>query len=129
MEKHLTSLAVTIPQPELDYSKIIISDGVLSRISGATAIKEDDTIKFSWSDTIEKIIGEPTDKVAMVVYNVNNSELSFTMGEVLRSAKTATLPVPYSETGDKLVFYLFFQSTTDLTLVSTSHYLGSITVE
>jgi len=123
------AIAGTETQPELDYSKIIISDGVLSRISGTSAIKEGDTIKFSWSDNTEKIIGAPTDKVAMVVYNVNNSELSFTMGEVLRSAKSATLPVPYSETGDKLVFFLFFQSTTDLTLVSTSQYLGSITVE
>ena len=99
------AVAGTDAQPELDYSKVIISDGNLSRISGATAIQEN-----------------------LLVYNVTNGEISYSMGEVLRSAKTANLPIPYSETGDQLLFYLFFQSATDPTLVSTSQYLGTVTV-
>lgn len=118
----------TDAQPELDYSKIIISDGSLSRIAGATAIKEGDTIKFSWSDNVENSIGKPADKVNLLVYNVSNGEISYSLGEVLRSAKVATLPIPYSESGDQLIFYLFFQSATDSLLVSTSQYLGTSTV-
>lgn len=118
----------TDAQPELDYSKVIISDGNLSRISGATAIKEGDNIKFSWSDSVESAVGKATDKVNLLVYNVTNGEISYSMGEVLRSAKTANLPIPYSETGDQLLFYLFFQSASDPTLVSTSQYLGTVTV-
>lgn len=122
------AMAGTDVQPELDYSKVIISDGKLSRISGAAAVKEGDNIKFSWSDNVESAVGKVTDKVNLLVYNVTNGEISYSMGEVLRSAKTANLPIPYSETGDQLLFYLFFQSATDSTLVSTSQYLGTVTV-
>ena len=118
----------TEAQPELDYSKIIISDGSLSRISGASAIKEGDNIKFSWSETVGNSIGKLGDNVALLVYNVTNGEISYSLGEVLRSEKTATLPIPYSETGDQLLFYLFFQSATDPTMVSTSQYLGTVNV-
>jgi hypothetical protein len=128
--RHALKIAVvgTDAQPELDYSKIIISDGSLSRIAGATATKEGDTIKFSWSDTVSSSIGSANDKVALLVYNVTNGEISYSMGEVLRSAKTATLPIPYSEPSDQLLFYLFFQSATDAALVSTSQYLGTVSV-
>jgi len=118
----------TDEQPELDYSKIIISDGGLSRISGATAVKEGDNIKFSWSETVGSSIGTVGDKVALLVYNVTNGEISYSLGELLRSAKNSTLPIPYSETGDQLLYYLFFQSLSDPTLVSTSQYLGTATV-
>jgi hypothetical protein len=118
----------TDAQPELDYSKIIISDGSLSRIAGATATKEGENIKFSWSDTVGSSIGSASDKVTLLVYNVSNGEISYSLGEVLRSAKTANLPIPYSEPGDKLLFYLFFQSATDNALVSTSQYLGTVSV-
>lgn len=121
------AVAGTDAQPELDYSKIIISDGSLSRISGATAIKEGDNIKFTWNEMIGSGIGTADDKVALLVYNVTNGEISYSMGEVLRSAKTANLSIPYSGTGDQLLFYLFFQSASDPTLVSTSQYLGTVT--
>lgn len=129
--RHALKNAVTgtDAQPELDFSRIILSDGNLSRIAGVTAEKDANMIKFSWTDDIENITGAITDKVSIVVYNVTNSELSFSMGEILRSAKTATLPIPYSELDDKLVFYLFFQSATNPAAVSTSQYLGSLTIE
>ncbi len=122
------AVAGTEAQPELDYSKVIISDGGLSRISGVTAIKEGDEVKFNWTDSLVGAVGKLTDNVNLLVYNVTNGEFSYLMGEVIRSAKTANLPIPYSETGDQLLFYLFFQSASDLTLVSTSQYLGSVTV-
>ena len=122
------AMAGTEAQPELDYSKIIISDGGLSRISGATAIKEGDNIKFSWSEMVGNGIGTADDKVALLVYNVTNGEISHSMGDVLRSAKIATLPMPYNESDDQLLFYLFFQSASDPLQVSTSQYLGTVTV-
>lgn len=118
----------TDAQPELDYSKIIISDGKLSRIGNATATKEGETIKFSWSENVGTSTGKPSDNVTLVVYNVSNGELSYSIGEVIRSEKTATLAIPYSETDDQLLCYLFFQSATDPNLVSTSQYLGNVTV-
>lgn len=123
------AISGTETQVELDYSKIILSEGGLSRIAGLTAVKEDENIKFNWSDSVENSVGSFTDTVVLVVYNVSNGELCYSSGEVLRSAKTATLPIPYSVSGDKLLFYQFFQSATNATLVSTSQYLGSVTVD
>lgn len=127
--RHALKNAVTGTEtaPELDYSKIIISDGDLSRIPGATAVKEANSMKFSWSDVLTGP-GAITDKVALVVYNVTNGELSYSMGDILRSAKTATLALPYSETGDKLLSYLFFQDAANPFIVSTSQYLGAVTL-
>lgn len=127
--RHALKNAVTgsEAEPELDYSKVIISDGNLSRIPGATAVKEADSIKFSWSDVLSGA-GSLTDKVALVVYNVSNGELSYSMGDIVRTAKTATVPLPFSETGDKLLFYLFFQDALNPFIVSTSQYLGAVTL-
>lgn len=122
------AISGTDEQPEMDYSKVIISDGKLSRISGATAAHSNGNIQFNWSDKVENAVNKLTDKVCLVVFNVSNGELSYSEGELLRTAKTATLPIPYSETGDKLLFYLYFQSATDPTLVSTSQYLGSAVI-
>ncbi|NDP22457.1 MAG: hypothetical protein GZ091_15440 [Paludibacter sp.] len=122
------AISGTDEQPELDYSKVIVSVGKLSRISGATAVNANGNIEFSWSDKVENAVGELTDHVSLVVFNVSNGELSYSEGEHLRSAKTATLPAPYSEMGDKLLFYLYFQSATMPTLVSTSQYLGNAVV-
>ena len=68
------------------------------------------------------ILGGFSGTVGTVVGSTNKK------GEVLRSAKTANLPIPYSEPGDQLLFYLFFQSATDGALVSTNQYLGTVTV-
>jgi hypothetical protein len=119
----------TATQPEIDYSKIFISQGELSRISGATAVKNADMIDFTWSDVVDNCIGFATDTVTLVAYNVSNGERSYSMGEVARSEKTASLPIPYCEAGDTLLFYLFFQSATDPLLVSKSQHLGSVVVE
>ncbi len=122
------AISGTDEQLEIDYSKVIISDGKLSRVSGATAASSNGNIQFSWSDKVENAVGNITDHAFLVAFNVSNGELSYSELEHLRSEKTATLPAPYSETGDKLLFYLYFQSATDPTLVSTSQYLGSTVV-
>jgi hypothetical protein len=119
----------TDTNPELDFSKVIVSDGTLSRIPGAAAVLTNDLINFSWSDNVSKCVGSANDYVNMAVYNVSNGELSYSLGETLRTAKSASLPLPYAETGDKLLFYFFFQSASDPTLVSTSQYLGSVVAE
>jgi len=123
------ALTGTDEQPELDYSKLLLSEGALSRIAGATASKTADGVLFSWSDKVDSKVGEATDFVSLVAYNASNRELCFSTGVHLRKDKTATLPLPYCEAGDQLFFYLFFQSATDPLLVSNNQYLGSLIVE
>ena len=64
----------------------------------------------------------------MLVYNANNHELSYSTEQATRLSASGIMPLPNGNAGDKLVVYLFFQSASDPTLVSTSQYLGSVTM-
>ena len=122
------ALAGESPDFELDYSKLLISQGSLAREAVASAQKQENKISFSWDDISENGLCNPKDKAVMVVYNVDKAEISYSDGAVTRGSKTGTLALPYTETGDNLQFYLFFRSESDPTIVSTSQYLGSLTV-
>ena len=120
----VNAITGTDESPELDYANVMLSEGTLNRIPGATAAQTDNGVVFNWSDTIEGFTGKVTDNVCLVVYNVTNGELSFST-DTVRSVKTATVPVPFNTAGDTLLFYLFFRSASDPLQVSTSQYLGS----
>ena len=122
------AIAGEAPDFELDYSKVLISEGPLAREAVANAQAVDDKITFSWDDISENGLCDPKDKAVMVVYNVDKAEISYSDSAVTRGSKTGTLALPYAETGDNLLFYLFFRSETDPTIVSTSQYLGCLTV-
>ena len=124
--RHALKNAVTgtDENPELDYANVLLSEGALSRISGVTAVLVDNEVEFGWGDLLAGQKGDPTDTVCLVVYNATNRELSFS-ADTVRSAKTASVAIPYSIAGDTLLFYLFFRSATDPSQVSTSQYLGS----
>ena len=113
----------------IDYSKVLISVGSLSRDMGATATFGDGSVVFNWSDAIVSSTGDVTDVVCLLVYNVSKGEVSFSNGQFLREAKTATIQFPYNTTGDMLVSYLFFRSSINPLLVSSSQFLGSALVE
>jgi len=113
------------PDFELDYSAVLISDGDLSLVTGATASLVDNKAMYQWNDNTGNCVGGPTDKVVLLVYNVDKYEVSYSMGEFTRAAKGGSVPLPYHVAGDKLLFYLFLQSATDSTIVSTSVLAGS----
>lgn len=115
--------------PMLDYAKIIISDGELSRLKVAAAVIDGDVVRFTWGALPSSSKGADTDKAMLVVYNVTQRELSFSEGEYVRTDLAATVNMPYTESGDTLLFYLFFQSAINPLVVSSSQYLGSTTVE
>lgn len=125
LDKALTGVA---PDVGLDYSKVLISDGQLSQPTGTTAELVEDVVNFKWNDNSSSSTGIGTDKAVMVVYNVENYELSYSIGQVTRASGSGTLPIPNSAVGDKLLFYIFFQSAIDPFDVSSSQYLGTATV-
>jgi hypothetical protein len=116
------------PDFELDYGKMLISQGLLSRatISGAELVGG--KVNFHWEDNTGNANCAATDKAVLLVYNVDQNEVSYSVGAVTRGEKAGVLPLPYNETGDKLLFYLFFQSASDETLVSASQFVGSVVV-
>jgi hypothetical protein len=54
--------------------------------------------------------------------------VSYSVGATTRGSKSGELNLPYSEAGDTLLFYLYFQSATDPEIVSTSQLVGSMEV-
>lgn len=114
------------PDFELDYSKVLISEGKLSRETTAGAELVDGKVNFHWEDNSENGNCKASDKAVLLVYNVDQNEVSYSIGAVTRGMKAGSLTLPYNEAGDTLLFYLFFQSATDETLVSASHFLGSV---
>lgn len=115
--------------PMLDYAKISLSEGVISRLKVATATREGDVVNFAWGSQKGNSQSADTDKAMLVVYNVNQRELSFSEGEYVRTDLAGTVDLPYTESGDTLLFYLFFQSAINPLMVSSSQYLGSAIVE
>lgn len=127
--KQVLKDAITGESPNfgIDYSKVLLSDGSLSRATGAKALINADKASFSWNYE-EGSPGKGTDKAVMIVYNADNGEINYSMGEVSRSDKAGTVLLPYSETGEKLLFYLFFQNAKDEFSVSPSQLAGSVLV-
>jgi len=116
------------PDFKLDYSKVLISQGFLSRETTAGAELVDGKVNFHWENNSGTGKSTPEDKGVLLVYNVDQSEVSYSMGAVTRGMKSGVLPVPYSEVGDMLLFFMFFQSAADATIVSTSQFMGSETI-
>ena len=117
----------TAPDFELDYSKVLISKGGLGRMKTGTAAIVAGDVSIQWVNN-EKGIGDLTDNAVLLVYNANNFELSYSIGDLTRGSLGGTLPIPNAEIGDKLLVYLFFQSASEQALVSTSQFLGSLIV-
>jgi hypothetical protein len=122
------AIAGIAPDFEIDYGNVIISEGSLGQVKVVCAELTQGNVSFQWEDNSANNLGEPTDKAILIVYNVNNHELSYSIGQLTRSSAGGLLPVPNGNAGDQLLLYLFFQSATAPTLVSTSQYLGSVTM-
>lgn len=116
------------PNFEIDHSLVKLSEGNLSQAKSVVAELDADKVSFQWEDLSANSLGEATDKAILLVYNVINFELSYSIGQETRQSASALLPIPNGKAGDTLVVYLFFQSATDPTLVSTSQFVGSLTM-
>jgi hypothetical protein len=116
------------PDFEFDFSKVVLSKGMVAQPTGTTAELTNSAVNFNWEDNSSTSTGGKLLNAVMVVYNVMNYQLSYSIGMATKADKTGSLPIPNSEVGDKLLFYIFFQSAIDPLQVSTSQFLGSAVV-
>jgi hypothetical protein len=128
--QHALTEAITgaYPDFELDYSKVQLSVGPLSQVADAGFELANKSVNFHWEDNTDTSNAQPTDKAVLLIYNVNNYQLSYTIGVATRVVKGGVLPLPNATAGDKVVIFMFFQSPDDPDVVSTSQYIGSTTV-
>lgn len=113
----------------LDYSKVSISDGKLAREKTISATLIGDNVHFEWSDSSAQMRCESNDAVILVVYNVTQGEVSYSDGTFMRSTKSGEVALPYTESGDTLLFYLCFRSATDSELYSAGQWAGSAVID
>lgn len=126
----LTNAVVgTAPDFTIDFGRVELSVGSLSKTASASATVADGVVQFVWEDNTQSSSGNATDAAVLVVYNVDAGEVGFADSGFTRSSKAGSVPVPYGMDGDRLLFYLFFQSATDQGVVSGSQYLGSATLQ
>jgi hypothetical protein len=118
----------TDAQPVIDYGKVMLSDGELSRDMQAKAVYGPEGVLFSWSEYVPTMVGSANDTVSILVtMSATGSLVSPTSQCFVRHF--FDLALPYHESGDTLLFYLFFRSATDSLVLSTSQFLGSVVVD
>jgi len=113
------------PDYDLDFSKVVISKGKVAQSTGTSAELAAGVVNFNWVDNSSTSTGGESLNAVLVVYNAMNLQLSYSIGVAKKTDKTGSLPIPNSAVGDKLLFYIFFQSAVDPLQVSTSQFLGS----
>lgn len=127
---HLLKQAIkgTSPQFEIDYSKVLVSNGSLEGVAGATATPgAPGRIVFTWEDnTVGGHLAKATDRAILVVHcpSLNRSQY-ITVGAI-RSTTTYTMDVSRFS-GEEVHTYIGFISE-DGKWVSASEYTGMLTV-
>lgn len=98
---HTLENAVTgvYPALEIDYTKVLVSQGLLLGAENATATSTTaNTINFTWNDNSEDYGANPTDKVVLVVYCPALQKFVTSIGTAIRAegSQVLTLPTVFS---------------------------------
>ena len=109
------------PDLEIDYSKVVISNGTLGRGRAEDAIRVAGHIEFRWWEVEE----HPNAHVVLVAYFPKVNQSIYTIGTAVRAAGTARLEIPPSlQSGDAETWIGFV--TPNLADASMSEYTGRV---
>ncbi len=118
----------TSPNFEVNYAAALVSRGNLTGAVNANAASTiAEQLDIAWLDNSNSGSAMANDKSLIVVLNTSRNEAIFTTSGPLRSAATATLPVPAEYSAENVEVFLGFISE-DGTKVANSLYLGSVTI-
>jgi len=122
------ALTGTYPAYEIDYSRVLVSQGKLpgalnpAAVSGSTA-----EIKFTWDNNSSKIDAMADDKAILVIYNPVRQLAISVLGGNTRVSGSQTITLPSNFSGDQVHCYISFQNASQ-SVVSDSRYAGSLVV-
>ncbi|MEJ7560730.1 MAG: DUF6266 family protein [Pedobacter sp.] len=120
-----TILTGNYPDFEFDYSKLVLSRGLLKKGEQLQASATDDYISFTWA-TVEKMPWpESTDLVMMIAYFPGKERALVKIGGNARNTGADQLALPPSLKGLQAETYIAFVAA-DRKQVSDSTYLGSL---
>lgn len=117
------------PNYALDYTKIVVSKGGLTQVTGATATWDNNRneVKIDWTDNSGVGNALATDKAMPFIYNKAKGETIYDTAGATRATHTQSLTVPNDWEGDKVEVYLGMVSD-DGKEVADSIYLGEVTL-
>lgn len=117
------------PSYALDFTKIIVSKGGLTQVTGAIATWDNNRneVKIDWTDNSGVGNALATDKAMPFIYNKDKGETIYDTAGATRATHTQSLTVPNDWEGDKVEVYLGMVSE-DGKEVADSIYLGEVTL-
>ena len=114
----------TYPDYEINFLEMLVSRGRLPGARNADAQSLSGRIRVTWSDNSGTGEAKPTDKVMILVINLDNKEVTYITDGPPRSAGMAEIPVSPFWVGTEVGIYVTF-ITEDGKEVATSTYCGS----
>ena len=128
---YLVKNAVTGTSPDyvLDYTKVVVSQGGLTQVTGASVnwTAAQSKLTFSWTDNSNVGNALATDKAMPYIYNKDKNETIYNTAGATRTTHTMDVTVPNNWVDDKVEVYLGMVSE-DGALVADSIYLGEVTL-
>lgn len=94
----------------VDLQRVMVSIGFLNGAPNASASCETNKVVFGWEDNSGEGNAESTDIVMLLVYNKEKGTAVYNTHAGLRSASTASIPIPENWKKDSLATYLSFIS-------------------
>ena len=122
------ALAGSYPDYSIDYSKVLVSHGLLpGAVNPEARLTPAGEIEFTWENNSIAIGAMSDDKVLLVVYNSDKQEVVTIMGGNLRSGGSQMVVVPSTFAGNEVYCYIAFQNDYK-SVVSDSQFVGGIMV-
>ncbi|RZM18885.1 MAG: hypothetical protein EOO88_39585 [Pedobacter sp.] len=96
------------PNLYIDYSKVILSKGILKPAQNPTAEMEAEAIRFSWDTNPQMPWEESTDQVMMLAYFPEQKKVFYTLFGKDRIAGNDSLPIPDDLLDQPVYTYISF---------------------
>jgi hypothetical protein len=122
------ALTGTYPDIEIDYSKVLLSQGKLpGALNPQVSCPGSGKVELSWQDNSSDKGAIPDDRALLVVYDSQHGKALSQMQGNLRAAQSQVVTLPPAFEGAEVQCYIAFQNANQ-TIVSDSWYAGRLIV-
>lgn len=122
-----TAITGQYPNNAIDFSKLVLSKGILDNALNLAAQVQGNDLNFAWTDNSGMGNAQENDKIAICIYNKDKKVCLYDTAASSRSSRQTTYSLPTAWTGDGIEVYAYFYSP-EKKIVSASQYLGAFTL-
>ena len=123
-----TAITGAFPYYTIDYSKLIVSKGVLTgSIDGAASASSGSIVDITWTDNSGNGDAQATDYAVLLLINEGKKSIAQEVSSNTRADASLSVTVPSSWEGSNVHVYLSFKDA-DSFRIADSSYLGSVTI-